>query len=73
VSQALRTARGILAFGFAVSVELIQLTGLPSEIAAMFPPARLLLGRLRVSPEASAIRRRRRMREESTAAVSFRT
>ena len=33
-----------LAFGFAVSVELIQLTGLPSAIATVFPPARLLLG-----------------------------
>ena len=33
-----------LAFGFAVSVELIQLTGCPSAIATVFPPARLLLG-----------------------------
>jgi Protein of unknown function (DUF2809) len=33
-----------LAFGFAVSVELIQVTGMPSEITAVFPPARLLLG-----------------------------
>lgn len=33
-----------LAFGLAVSVELVQLTGLPSQIAAVFPPARLLLG-----------------------------
>jgi hypothetical protein len=33
-----------LAFGFAVTVELIQLTGLPSGIATVFFPARLLLG-----------------------------
>lgn len=33
-----------IAFGFAVAVELLQLTAVPQAVVAAFPPARLLFG-----------------------------
>lgn len=35
---------GLAAFAICVAVELLQLTGLPSALTAVFPPARLVLG-----------------------------
>jgi len=34
----------LVTFALCVGIELLQLTGLPASLAAVFPPARLLLG-----------------------------